>query len=346
MIQDRSFTRDGQLFYFKSWMPEFFGNVALVNGRVWPRLTVEPRKYRFRFLNASNARFYDLKLFESDASGQPLRVSGQPAPGPAFYQIGSDGGFLPAPVKLNDPSDPRSPRLLMGVAERADVVIDFSAYAGRHFVMVNDAKAPFKGVDSPEPDEAPLAEIMMFSVSAAPVSDPSSLPAQLRAVPRISEGDAARTRDLTLEEYEDKKGEPTIMLLSGRHFDDPVTEKPVMGTTEIWRIINLTEDVHPIHLHFVQFQILDHRPIDVGKPHLEQRPVLLLPLAHDEDPVRPLHQLAAQGRGRERGETRREHLVAGVVAIEVFRGPATVDVGGTDEENAFAAQGRLLLRGF
>ena len=265
MIQDRSFTRDGQLFYFKSWMPEFFGNVALVNGKVWPRLTVEPRKYRFRFLNASNARFYDLKLFESDASGQPLRVSGQPAPGPAFYQIGSDGGFLPAPVKLNDPSDPRSPRLLLGVAERADVVIDFSAYAGRPFVMVNDAKAPFKGVDSPEPDEAPLAEIMMFSVSAAPVSDPSSLPAQLRAVPRISEGDAARTRDLTLEEYEDKKGEPTIMLLSGRHFDDPVTEKPVMGTTEIWRIINLTEDVHPIHLHFVQFQILDHRPIDVAQ---------------------------------------------------------------------------------
>ena len=85
MIQDRSFTRDGQLFYFKSWMPEFFGNVALVNGKVWPRLTVEPRKYRFRFLNASNARFYDLKLFESDASGQPLRVSGHQSPETVSY---------------------------------------------------------------------------------------------------------------------------------------------------------------------------------------------------------------------------------------------------------------------
>ena len=106
MIQDRSFTRDGQLFYFESWQPEFFGDVALVNGKVWPRLTVEPRKYRFRFLDASNARFYDLKLFESDASGQLRMVSGQPVPGPAFYQIGSDGGFLPAPIKLNDPTDP------------------------------------------------------------------------------------------------------------------------------------------------------------------------------------------------------------------------------------------------
>jgi len=105
----------------------------------------------------------------------------------------------------------------------------------------------------------------MFSVSAGPVSDPSSLPTQLRPVPRLSEGEAVMTRDLTLEEYEGPTGEPAFMLLNGKHFDDPVTEKPVLGTTEIWRILNLTEDVHPIHLHFVQFQILDHRPIDVAQ---------------------------------------------------------------------------------
>jgi spore coat protein A, manganese oxidase len=141
-IQDRMFTLEGQLWYPNEgetevhpvWVPEFFGDVILVNGKVWPYLEVEPRKYRFRFLNGAQARFFSLALTD--------RVNS--SPGPAFYQIASDGGYLSAPVLLNDPSDPHSPRLLMGPGERCDVVVDFSAYApGREFLLKNNAKAPF-----------------------------------------------------------------------------------------------------------------------------------------------------------------------------------------------------------
>src|SRR5213593_4471727 len=134
MIQDRSFTRDGQLFYFKSWMPEFFGNVALVNSKVWPRLTVEPRKYRFRFLNASNARFYDLKLFESDASGQPpIDFSAYAGRGDAAEPGAETAGMPPVftadprPVSLSCFPDPgagsQSVRFALPAAGRVDLEI-------------------------------------------------------------------------------------------------------------------------------------------------------------------------------------------------------------------------------
>lgn len=258
VIQDRTFDVNGQLMYPYPWEPEFFGNTAVVNGKVWPRLVVEPRKYRFRFLNGSNARFYNLKLFESDTEGNMTST-----PGPAFYQIGTDGGYLSAPVMLNDPGNPFSPRLLFGSGERADLVIDFAGYEGKYFVLHNNAKAPFKGLDAPEEDEAPLSEIMLFEVSSTPVVDNSSLPEYLREVEPLNPYEAVMTRDLTLEELLDAEGNPIAALLNGMMFHDPITEKPRLGTTEIWRIINLTEDVHPIHLHLVQFQILDRQPFDV-----------------------------------------------------------------------------------
>src|SRR6516165_10893222 len=121
VIQDRMFDTSGQLLYPSTgvtpvhpiWVPMFFGNIALVNGKVWPFLEVEPRKYRFRILNASNSRFYHMTLQEAWASGAPVGN-----PGPAFIQIGTDGGLLPAPVTLTD--------MLMAPAERRDVVIDFT----------------------------------------------------------------------------------------------------------------------------------------------------------------------------------------------------------------------------
>ncbi len=263
VIQDRTFYDDGQLFYPEPpWEPEFFGNVAVVNGKVWPYLEVEPRKYRFRFLNGSNARFYNLKLLESDAYGNLLDYGG-PIPGPAFYQIGSDGGFLQAPVKLNDPNDPYAPRLLFGPAERFDVIIDFANYQGKYFLLQNNAKAPFKGIDAPEEDEAPLAEIMLFKVKDMMVTDNSSLPMTLTNIKRLSPYNAVKTRDLTLEEMVDEAGEPIMLMINGKHFYEPVTEKPVLNTTEIWRFVNTTEDVHPMHIHLVQFNILDRQPFDV-----------------------------------------------------------------------------------
>ncbi len=263
VIQDRSFYNNSELLYPHPWEPEFFGNTAVVNGKVWPYLTVEPRKYRFRFLNGSNARFYNVKLLESDSIGNIIYIGDDPIPGPALYQIGTDGGLLTTPVKFNDPGNSMSPRLLMGPAQRSDVVIDFKDYAGKFFVLHNNAKSPFKGLDSPEEDEEPLPEIMLFKVMATPVTDNSSLPSRLFPVPRIPEASAVMVRDLTLEEELDEFGDPIRLLLNGMRWDDPITETPQLGTAEIWRILNLTEDVHPIHLHLVMFQILDRQPFDV-----------------------------------------------------------------------------------
>src|SRR5207237_10359214 len=135
-LQDRMFHADGSLLYpvavggtHPCWIPEFFGDTVLVNGKVWPYLDVEPRKYRFRMLNASNARFYHLTLQECNDTGTPNGNSGPP-----IVQIGTDGGLLPAPVKLDS--------FLIAVAERFDCGIDFSGAQGDLFVLQNDAPPP------------------------------------------------------------------------------------------------------------------------------------------------------------------------------------------------------------
>lgn len=223
-IFDRLFTPDGQLLYPLSpdpaspWVPEIFGNGILVNGKLFPYLDVEPRKYRFRLLNASNARFYHLSF----------------ANGASFHQIGTDQGLLPAPVPLTS--------LEIAPGERADLVVDFSEHRGEQLILKNDAFV-----------------VMQFRVSAAKVQDTSLLPASLRAVPRIPESQAVKTRLLTLNEYVNKAGNPVLMLLNGSHWDMPITEKPLLNSTEIWTLINPTNDSHPIHLHLVRFQILDRQ---------------------------------------------------------------------------------------
>jgi spore coat protein A, manganese oxidase len=84
----------------------------------------------------------------------------------------------------------------------------------------------------------------------------------LRPVPRIAESAAVLTRRLTLDESQNLVAESTGMLLNKTPWRMPVTEKPALGTTEIWEFVNLTDDTHPIHLHLVRFQILDRRPFD------------------------------------------------------------------------------------
>ncbi len=245
VIQDRIFDKNGQLFYPDSgqsapppvppiWVPEFFGDTMLVNGKVWPYLEVEPRKYRFRFLNGCNARFLNLKL----------------PSGPSFYLIGNDGGFLPTPVTLTE--------ILLAPAERADMILDFSNYAGKVLVLGNDAPAPF-----PDGGDIVPYEIMQFRVTR-PLSseDTSAMPTKLPAIPDLPR--ESMVRDMTLEEFTDANDNPTVLLLEGKHFNDPVTTKPRLNTSEIWRLINLTGDTHPIHLHLVQFQVLDRQPFDVN----------------------------------------------------------------------------------
>src|SRR5271155_2565795 len=219
MISDRLLTPEGQLFYPVSdkadapWVPEVFGDAILVNGKIFPYLEVEPRKYRFRVLNASNARFYHLSFDGSDS----------------FSQIGTDQGLLTAPIPLTE--------VMVAPAERVDLVVDFSAHRGRQVILKNDAFV-----------------LMQFRVSGEKVKDSSSLPAALRPMQKIPESEAAQTRVLSLDQYVDRVAEPTLMLLNATYWHQPITEKPVLNSTEIWTLVNPTDDSHPIHLHLVRFQ--------------------------------------------------------------------------------------------
>jgi spore coat protein A len=236
VVFDRSFRPDGQLYYPVSgkagapWVSEYYGSAILVNGKIFPYHEVEPRKYRLRLLNSSNGSFYRLS-FSADAS-----VISE---GLAFHQIGSEQGFLAAPAEMN--------LLILGPGERADLIVDFGTHAGKEIFLRTD-----------------VTVVMQFRISAAKTADPFSLPATLRPVPRIPESTAVLTRRLTLADYQNRLGRSSVMLLNGAHWDMPVTEKPVLNSTEIWSFINLTDDSHPIHLHMVRFQLLDRRPFDLS----------------------------------------------------------------------------------
>lgn len=219
------------------WVPEFFGDANLVNGKVWPYLQVEPRQYRLRILNASNSRFYRLRL----SDGRP------------FLVIGTDQGLMAAPVEVGT--------LLLSPAERADVIVDLRR-AGRAAVrLLNDAAAPYP--DGDVPDRRTVAQVMEFRGGrSTPRAQSPPIPNRLRAFVPLPETDAT-VRYMAFREYEDKQGEPIIVLLNGRRWDGPITIRPKLGATEVWQFINATDDSHPIHGHLVRFQVLDRQPFDV-----------------------------------------------------------------------------------
>jgi spore coat protein A len=243
VIQDRRFDHNGQLIYPVSdishapWIPEFFGPTILVNGKVWPYLRVEPRKYRFRIYNGSNARFYNLEF----SSGQE------------FHQIGNEGGLLPHVVTLQ--------KILLAPAERADVIVDFSGHENESIILKSTAAAPFPSGD------VSTSDVMEFRVNkqlAGP--DRSEVPSKMPAVAQLNEEDASVTRTLSLEEINDPEVPGRLLLkLGGKDFDAPITERPQFGATEVWRLVNTTGDTHPIHLHLVHFQVMDRRLFDVNR---------------------------------------------------------------------------------
>ncbi|HEX6060221.1 MAG TPA: multicopper oxidase [Gemmatimonadaceae bacterium] len=255
VFQDRTFNKDGSLFYPPPpTVPEFFGDTMVVNGKVWPKLTVQARKYRFRFLNGCNSRFLRMRLIESDLSGTAPSSPNAWNRGPDINVIGTDGGLLPAPAMANP--------LIMGPGERCDVVIDFTGWttkAGKPkwYLLYNDAGTPFSNTPTAV---GAIPEVMLFEVVAATSPDTSDLPASLVPLPRLDPATASTTRFVTLEEM--MMGKMLIALLNGVHYDAPTTESPVLGTTEVWNIINLTPDTHPIHLHQTMFQVLDRQLFD------------------------------------------------------------------------------------
>lgn len=238
VIQDRQFNPDGTLLYPRSeipgavWIGEYFGDVMLVNGKVWPFLEVEPRLYRFRILNGCNARILNLDLGSA-----------------RMWQIGAEGGLWDLPVPVN--------RLVLAPAERADVLIDFSRLAGATLPMKN--LKPPRPVSTPAP---PLTHVMQIRVGTrisqhGPKIIPKSLPGRAANI----SGEVVTRRFITLNEI----GAETVdwvLNLNGTDFEVPSTEIPRAGTVEEWVYVNLTGDTHPMHMHLVTFQVVGRTPFD------------------------------------------------------------------------------------
>jgi FtsP/CotA-like multicopper oxidase with cupredoxin domain len=287
-IQDRSFNTDGSLFYPDTreffdgitgpfipdtdispiWNPEFFGNMMMVNGNTWPFQTVEKRRYRFRFLNGCQSRFLILDFNN--------------IPGVKVWQIGNEGGFLATPVNI---TANHGNRLLMGLAERADMIVDFTNVPVGNYILGNvGPDEPFgggvPGVDFPVADPETTGQVLQFRVVPALAPDPTT-PPQFLVLPAIAPLPAATvTRPLALLEelsafFADAPAEARLGTVAfdvsgngtwtSRKWMDSVTENPVLGSTEVWELYNATVDAHPMHIHEIVFEIVNRQDIVVDE---------------------------------------------------------------------------------
>jgi spore coat protein A len=261
VFQDRTLDDGGQLVYSPTfekgqklpdgvWGPEFFGNLPVVNGAIYPYLEVEARPYRLRLLNGANSRFFRLYLNTAKHPTDPPALV-------SFRQIGTDGGFLPRPASLN--------KLLLGPAERADLVVDFTGYEGEVLTLSNDAPSPFPGWASINALHDPLTELMQFRVVHPRSGTVRGLSlARLEPLPQLDVFTTAVKRDLVLTEKMDIQGRSLGVRINNKGYDEPVTETVKLGSIERWRFINTTDDAHPMHLHLVQFRILERQGFDTG----------------------------------------------------------------------------------
>lgn len=315
-----------------SIVPEAFFDTILVNGGLYPKVNVPPKRTRFRLLNGSQARFYHLNLCAEDLANPGEAKVG--VPGPRMYQVGTEGGFLPAvaihnnatllPLTSEGNANPDGPfNLLLSPAERADVVIDFNGVpAGSTFILYNDSPAPFPGGD-PRNDYF-TGDSDQTSIGGAP-NTPLGFGPNTRTVLKIvvgtGTGDSVSTstwlsqmnvqlknnflngnqpgllyshgdpsvgafpfhgvadRILTLNEDFDEMGRLIQTIGTGAQnglnnqglstwglpYMAPSTENPSAGTTEVWQIMNLTGDTHPIHFHLVNVQLIQRQPF-TGDP--------------------------------------------------------------------------------
>ncbi len=247
VIQDRTFLSDGSMWFptvgnnpdtHPYWFDAFLGNTIVVNGKVWPNMNVSRGQYRFRLLDASNSRFYFFSLINTQTNDSI-----------PFVQIGSDGGYLKSPVTMNN--------LTMGPAERADILVDFSSLPAGTTVLLKNS-----GLTGGPSEQSTVGQIMQFTVTSDLGFRPNTLPTLLNPTLNGSEfpnlPSPTKNRILTLYRNNGPSG-PIDMLLNGQSYDGVISENPVIGTTEDWKIADLTDGVHPIHLHLVQFQIVSRQ---------------------------------------------------------------------------------------
>jgi len=279
------------------WNPEFFGNTIVVNGRTWPYLDVQRRRYRLRLLNGCGARFLVL-VFDNPA----VKV----------WLIGTEGGFLPKPLDMRRAN---RGRILLGPAERADVIVDFGAVpAGASVRLLNlGPDEPFGGGEPGEAFEpanpATTGQVMEFRAIKTVGPDPTTPPRFLR-LPAIAPSPASTvTRPLTLNEEvsktvkvvideegnvvlacDDLEAEafgPVAALLGTFDPEKPgvalpltwmhdPTDNPQLGATETWEFFNFTADAHPIHIHEVQFRVVDRQALATDAEGMAVQPAALV----------------------------------------------------------------------
>jgi spore coat protein A len=261
VVQDRQFNIDGSLLYPVAppstngpWIGEYFGDVMLVNGKIWPTLTVEPAIYRFRVLNGCNARILNLRIAPTNDQTVPL------------YVIGAEGGLLPdKPVPANN--------LVMAPAERFDVICDFRRLAGKTlFMRNNNPPAP---VSTPAPSLTPVMQIIVAAKArpGAPTSIPTSLPhnPELKALadlgpPALSQGTLARRRMITLNEIGAGTADWKLNINAAAYGDSEASPPETLkwNTVEDWYYVNFTADTHPMHTHLFTFKVMGRYKFDAA----------------------------------------------------------------------------------
>lgn len=292
IIQDRTFDTNCEIFYNLAsnpqpnptvhpfWIPEFIGDTIVVNGKTWPFLDVEPRQYRFRFVNGSNARFYVLTVNESKMNrGGKNVISKTTLP---IISIATDDGYLDAAVA--------SPNVTIGPGERYEIILDFTGVPlGSEFIMMNSARTPFPGggkVVKNLTDQVmkfrvnvPLSAVPNTAIAVGtplrvePIVDLT--PALTPMPPPPAAATGTIVRQLTLNEVIGPGG-PLELVVNNSKFNLALptpgcntaacreTEIPAVGDTEIWEIINITADAHPMHTHLTSFQVLNRQVFDAA----------------------------------------------------------------------------------
>jgi FtsP/CotA-like multicopper oxidase with cupredoxin domain len=255
-VTSRAFFTDGELNFPREsdgppaayWQAEDISDVNLVNGKVWPNLNVKRQQYRFRLLAADNTRVYRFQFQKGNAFSR-------------FFIIGSDGGYLPKPVDVQE--------VTLGITERADVLFDFSQFkAGDQIILRNTSP----GIVATED----IGVVMRFTVVDSPKVPPPDLPPNLFPNrPNLVPNAPARIK--TMIRFRDRAESNRMRSIDGLVFTRPPTEFPLVGSTEDWVLVHTGEEeeaeepgvepdadfgVHQIHIHLIEFQVISRQKFD------------------------------------------------------------------------------------
>ena len=237
LFADKVFDPEGLLFFDLFNLDGILGDKFLVNGKIQPFFQVHPRRYRFRCLDSGPSRFYQFHLTDPD---NPRSVN-------MFWQISNDGNLLPKPIEVS--------KIRLGVAERMDVIIDFSRFAGKSLYFENRLEQ--KDGRGPTGNVLPAGQgdnVLRFDVVLPPVADHSQDPATITKFYDLP--DTTETPRVT-RTFRFERGDG-MWAVNQRFFDcDEVRFRVKKNTVEHWILQNSSGGwQHPIHIHFEEFQIL------------------------------------------------------------------------------------------